>query len=663
MLSGIVNSLVGQGQLVQLAASTWHIVASGTSAVTSFMGRVGAIILNAADIATALGFTPASNAVLINAGAGLTGGGSLTGNVTLAMASLGSAGSYTNATVTVDGLGRVTGASSGAAPTTYTADETTLHLSGSTFSINTGYVGQASITTVGTVTTGVWSATALVAAKVPSLDAITSPAADVSINTHKLTNVVDPANPQDAATKNYVDMAVAAIQAKNDCKCATTAALPASTYANGTAGVGATLTANVAAVLVLDGVTPALNDRILVKNQASAVQNGIYFLSTVGTVLVPSVLTRSLDFDQPGDGINGALVYVLSGTTNGNTLWSCTTAGTITFGTTNINWSQFTGTTYTADEVTLHLGGTTFSILANGVTNAQLAQMPSATIKGNVTAGTANPTDLTPGQGVLVLGLRQPIANALTDYYVATTGNDLGPGNNPANAWQTIQHAVNVISAFDLQGQNITIHVAAGTYTGAVSLPNLVGGGTVTILGVGATTIISTTSASCFFQGSPNAGYWILDSMKLQTTTSGDCILAASGSGVIQFQNITFGASAANHIHAIVSGFVVIGGNYTVLGNAGDAHMHTAGTGATISNSAAHTVTVGASITIGSAWANADRNSEHEVSGLTFSLGAFTVTGIRYLSQNGGGIYTSGGGASYFPGTIAGTATSPGWYA
>lgn len=195
-----------------------------------------------------------------------------------------------------------------------------------------------------------------------SLTSVGSQSQALNMNSHLINNVTDPSAAQDAATKNYVDMAVAALAVKNDCQAATTTALAASTYNNGSSGVGATITLTTAAVLILDGYTPALGDRLLIKNQASAFQNGIYTLTTLGTLTIAAVLTRTADFNQPSDGINGALTFILNGATNGNTLWSCTTDATVVFGTTNINWFNFQGATYAADGTTLTLTGTTFSV-------------------------------------------------------------------------------------------------------------------------------------------------------------------------------------------------------------------------------------------------------------------------------------------------------------
>lgn len=131
---------------------------------------------------------------------------------------------------------------------------------------------------------------------------------------------------------------------------ASTAALPTVTYANGTAGSGATLTATANAAITLDSssVSPTVGQRVLIKNQASAFQNGIYTVTTVGSGSVPFVLTRATDMDVAVNGTNynqydGATVYVESGTTNAGTAWSSTTVGTVTVGTTNIPFAQLAG--------------------------------------------------------------------------------------------------------------------------------------------------------------------------------------------------------------------------------------------------------------------------------------------------------------------------------
>jgi hypothetical protein len=155
----------------------------------------------------------------------------------------------------------------------------------------------------------------------------------------------DPTNPTEAATKAYVDQVTASINFHAPVTAASTANL-ATTYSNGTSGVGATLTADTnRAFNTLDGATVIVGNRVLIKNQTDQKQNGIYTLTTNGSGSVPWVLTRAIDNDNnpAGEMANGDIVFVQGGTLNiGKTYVNACPVGAITIGTTNIVWSEFT---------------------------------------------------------------------------------------------------------------------------------------------------------------------------------------------------------------------------------------------------------------------------------------------------------------------------------
>lgn len=151
----------------------------------------------------------------------------------------------------------------------------------------------------------------------------------------------DPSNALGAATKQYVDAISTGITIKQAVVAATTGALTA-TYANGAAGVGATLTnAGAMAAFAIDGVSPALNDRVLIKDQASTFENGIYTVTTVGSGAVNWVLTRATDYDTAAEIASGTLVPVNQGTANSLTSW-LQTATVVTVGTDPVVFTQFT---------------------------------------------------------------------------------------------------------------------------------------------------------------------------------------------------------------------------------------------------------------------------------------------------------------------------------
>lgn len=123
------------------------------------------------------------------------------------------------------------------------------------------------------------------------------------------------------------------------CYAATTADLGA-TYDNGENGVDATLTGNSLFGFTIDGQNPPINSIILVKDQTSAAENGVYVLTDTGDIINPWVLTRLDIYDQSEEIQSGDLVSVANGTLNANTLW-VESETIMTVGTDNISFLPF----------------------------------------------------------------------------------------------------------------------------------------------------------------------------------------------------------------------------------------------------------------------------------------------------------------------------------
>lgn len=170
-----------------------------------------------------------------------------------------------------------------------------------------------------------------------SLSSFAAPTADISMASHKLTNLTDPSSAQDAATKNYVDGAVqtaaAGIDPKESCNAATTANITLS------------------GTQTIDGVSVVAGNRVLVKDQTTASANGIYLVSA-------GAWTRTADASQ-GTLTSGALTLILAGTTHAGSQWYLNTADPITVGTTSLTWVQFSaGASYTFSNGLLNTAGT-----------------------------------------------------------------------------------------------------------------------------------------------------------------------------------------------------------------------------------------------------------------------------------------------------------------
>lgn len=182
-----------------------------------------------------------------------------------------------------------------------------------------------------------------------TLDVITAPAADLNLNSKKITALADPASAQDAATKNYVDTAVQGLDTKASVKAASTANLTLS----GTQTV--------------DGVTLIVGDRVLVKDQSTPANNGIY-------VVASGAWTRATDMDAWTE-VPGSYTWVEQGTVNADTGWVSIADAGGSLGTTSIVWTQFSsagaaiaGAGLTKTGNTLDVGaGTGISVAADTV--------------------------------------------------------------------------------------------------------------------------------------------------------------------------------------------------------------------------------------------------------------------------------------------------------
>lgn len=184
------------------------------------------------------------------------------------------------------------------------------------------------------------------------LDEFANPTSARTMNAQKITGLADPTAAQDAATKAYVDSVSIGLDVKASVRVASTANLAvASAVVNGA---------------VVDGITLATGDRILLKNQSAPAENGIYIVAASGAA------SRSTDADVSAEVTSGMFTFVESGTVGAATGWILSTSGAITLGTTGLTFTQFSGAgTYLAG-TGLTLTGSTFSIGTGAITSTML---------------------------------------------------------------------------------------------------------------------------------------------------------------------------------------------------------------------------------------------------------------------------------------------------
>lgn len=473
----------------------------------------------------------------------------------------------------------------------------------------------------------------------------TQNANSVSITGGAITGMSAPVAPSDVARKQDVDAVASGLIVYPAMTLATAAVLPNTpTYANGAAGVGATLTAGSNTTLTVDGTAAPLNTLVLVKNQASTFQNGFYFVSAAGSGAAPWILTRCTlaacgkEFDSAATMLAGSYAAVTSGSTNTNTAWVLAATVT-TVGTTPATFNLFSNVS--AGVSTLNLLNGALSIVAGtGV---------------SVTPAGSNITIVNTLPGRVRL-------SSVTQFYIRTDGSDSNTClvDNAGGACLTLQGAYDKIyGTYDFVGTgSATVNIRAGTYSCAVNCLLVLGTGPVGTPSGSATAISfvgdNSTPSNVLLSavGAAVLASWggQINISGVKMTSSGGNTAYASALGRINFTNfVDFGAAVGVGAQANVNGVIVFNSGYFISGGA-LGHLYASKNGTIELNAATVTNPIGGVPAFGT-FATSIDGGTISAPGVGFAL---TASGPRYLVDFGTITGTSGN-INYFPGNVAGT--------
>ena len=518
----------------------------------------------------------------------------------------------------------------------------------------------------------------------------------------------DPVSPLGAVTKQYADAIASGVNVHPACETATIAALPSCTYNNGASGVGATLTATSnGAIGTIGGYSSlSIGSRILVKNQVTQLQNGIYGVSDLGSVSTPWILTRTADYDgsPTTEVVAGDLSYVQEGSLSG-TQWVQVNVGTghnvspgydyIIVGTDAIAFVQFSGPgLYTAGTgigiasnvisntgVTSLVAGTNISVSSStgAVTVSLSGTVPTATsatnstnaaITNNATTSTAvYPTWVSANTGNLPLQTTStklsfvPSTGVLsaTSFTGAGTGltgtaASLSIGGNAATVTNGVYTTdVGVVTNTMLAGSIANAKLANSSLTIGTTAISL-GTSSLTLAGLTSVAATTFTGSGSGLTGIPNSALVGSGSITLGSTNVPLGTTIANIAGLTSVTATTFtGALTGNATSATTATNLASGaaGSLPYQTASGTTTMLAAGTNGYVLTLAGG-VPTWASITAG-------------VSSFNTRTGAITLTSsdvttaLGYTPGSGGGSVTSVSGTGTVSGlTLTGTVTTSG---
>ena len=299
--------------------------------------------------------------------------------------------------------------------------------------------------------------------------------ADWAVGSHKLTGLTDPTNPQDAATKNYVDSAVQGLDIKPSCRVATAAALPTNTRTGNVLTASANGSINVAGI---DGITNLVDgsegtpevpvaNRILVKNETPAANNGLYYVSSLGSPSTPWTLTRTSDANISAYVTAGLFTFIEEGSSLADTGWELSSNQPITLNTTPLTFTQFSGAGTILAGAGLLKTGSTIDLVIEGTSGGLTANADNLQVNygavGNVVTNDA---------GSASAGTSQLIARADHKHGVSTAAPSVGiSGGTTADAGT----ATSLLRSDARFAVTLGTPVNVGTSNSAGAASNLVG--------------------------------------------------------------------------------------------------------------------------------------------------------------------------------------------
>ena len=505
-------------------------------------------------------------------------------------------GNVIGANLVTTGIANITGNVNGgnlvtAGQVSATGNITGGNISGTLLTGTLTTAAQPNITSTGTLAslsvTGNVTGGNLVTAGILSVTGtgVSSIAGNLDMTSNNIINLASPVNATDAATKQYVDDVAQGLHTHDSCNAATTTTLATIsggtvTYNNGTSGVGATLTTT-GSYTTIDGVTLSDGMRILVKNEVSAANNGIYVRTS------STVLTRADDFNTPAEMAGGDFTFVTAGTVYDNTGWVMPDPVT-TVGTSPVVWVQFSGAgTYTAGSG-LTLTGSVFSVNVAQPTITSVGTLTSLSISGNANIGNVG---------------------AAAGVFTSVSGNGSAlSAITGANVTGTVPLATSAGTVTTAAQPNITslgtlssLSVSGNANVGNIGATNLVG-----TLTTGTQTNITSLGTLSSLSVSGNANVGNIGATNLVGTLSTASQTNITAVGTLTSLGVSGNANVGNLgtgglitvTGNVTAGNLITGGLVTVTGNVTAGNLVSTGTvGGTGATHLGNTFTTGANTT------------------------------------------------------------------